>query len=1348
MARQTHRSEELPACPTGAGVTAQRLYRLAADTLAAEAVRETRDNHSEGSSTSDGCSVEGRLSTLHEQLRRFPGRPIDVGRYRVLRCLGEGGMGVVYEAVTRDGSRRVALKTLKLMNARGLYHFKTEFRAVQRVAHPNLVNLHELVSEKDDEWFFTMEFLEGTSFLAHVRADVEGARRPGLGATKPIGQDESEDSDGDGAAAQPSAVAASAERGFDEARLRDALRQLASGVAALHEAGKVHRDLNPNNVFVTPAGRVVVLDFGLIGSVPTPGGEPDSFARVGGTPGYMAPEQQELVVSAASDWYALGIMIYEALTGQLPYDKAAVRALAKKPGSAPRQDRARKQPPAPRPPSELAAGVPADLEALCLELIRPSPLDRPSGAEVLRRLGVPRDARAPRAATPSWVGRGEELGALEAALSAVAAGRLVTAWVHGPSGIGKTALLRRFGALAAERHGAQVLMGSCYERETLPYNAVDALIDTLTHALRALPLETATALLPPDILDLARLFPVLQGASAVASTPRRRGEGRDPDETRRRAFACLRALLKRLGTPRPLVLCLDDLQWGDVESARLLVEVLGSRGDADPPPPLLLVGAYRSDEAASSALLRELRGPRGAARERLGPARDLALGPLAPGDALALALTSAASPAAAEAIAAAAEGNPFMIEELGRCSWAPGEPSLEALMSARIDRLPAAARRLLEVVAVAGRPVQQGVAVEVAAVGAEAPAALQALRAGRFVRVHGPRGAARLEVAHDRLRAAALARIEAPALAGYHLGLGRALEAGRSAESEVLALHFHEAGRFDEAGDHAANAAGHAAATLAFDHAADLYGRALALGARTPRLRRELTERRADALAAAGRPTEAAPLYLTAAEGAPPAQAIDLRRCAAEQLLVSGRVREGLDVLRPVLTTLGIELPGSDTSALAALGLRLGRLRLRGVRLRERSHRTSFEERARIAACRSVTRGLAGIAPVHAAASSALGLLLALDAGDARSASLGLAAAGAALVEQGVPAWGAELLTEARRLAAQSDEPAALAYAEQQEGVARFSEGRFRAALAHADAALALFRDRATGTRKEQSLCRALALRSLLALGDLTERARRALAWRRETDGAGDVFASTEAALGFAPLRLAGGEPERAASEVREALRSFDRELLPALDLDPALDPALAPGPAPGRRASLQHLAALALDARTALYQGLPREALRRLDLGLPALERAHLLLRRSTRVEILEIRGVASAAAAIREPDPRLAAPLLRAAEADAARLDGEHLRHTTAAAALIRAGLARARRQTDVALWLLRVAAAAYDAAEMKLHAASARHGEGRLLGGEAGHARVAAAEAVLEAEGVREPARWMGMLTLAIR
>lgn len=1319
MARRPHQSNESPACPTGVGETAEELYSRAAETRALDAVRETSADLAGSSDTHREDGAEGALSGLRECLLPFPSLPIDVGRYRVVRKIGAGGMGVVFEAVTRDGARRVALKTLRSMSPSGLIRFKREFRATQSLVHPNLVGLHELVAE-NDAWFFTMELLEGTSFLAHVRRD---ARPRALGATEIVGHDDGAASlDDPEVTALPAEARAREEAGFDEARLRAALRQLALGVAALHDAGKIHRDLNPGNVFVTPEGRVVVIDFGLIGSLAGPAGEPDSFDGAGGTPGYMAPEQADRSACEASDWYALGIMLYEALTGQIPFSGTLSRILAAQRNLAP------------APPSALAAGVPPDLEALCLDLLRPAPGDRPDRGEVLRRLGVPRDDASPRAAGALWVGREKEIGALTAALATAIAtaapGRPVTAWIHGAAGIGKSALLRRFGDVAAEERSALVLAGRCYERETVPYNAVDALIDALTHHLRGLPEETATALLPPDIAELARLFPVLQGVAAVAALPRRRSEVRDPDELRRRAFACLRALLGRLGAARPLVLCLDDLQWGDLESARLLGEVLGARGDDPPAPALLLVGAYRSDEAAASALLRELRGPRGEGPERLLVGCDLALGPLAFEDALRLARASAAPRAEARAIAAAGEGNPFVIEELGRGSWTPGEASIEALLRARVTRLPAPARRLLAVLAVAGRPVPQEVAAAVAALGDEAPAALHALRCGRLVRVQGRRAAPLLEVAHARLRDAALVGLDAGTLAAHHLGLARALEAGRAADPEVLAFHFHAAGSFEAASAHLADAAGHATAALAFDHAADLYSRALARGARAPRARRELTERRADALAAAGRPAEAARLYVAAAEGAATATSISLRCRAAEQLLVSGRVGAGLARLLPVLADLGLDPPPHGARALVTLGLRWGSLRLRGLRVRERRHRVGVEERAQIAACRGAARGLAGIAPVQSAVFALLGLQLALDAGEVVDAALGLAAAGAAAFEQGFLGWGAEILAEARRLAEQCGEPAALAGVELHEGLARFSEGRFAPALAHADAALALYRDRCAGARKEQTLCRALALRSLLALGHLTERARRSLGWLRDTEGLDDVLASTEVALALAPQRLAAGEPLRAAAEAREARSRFGVALLPAHD------------------ASLQHLAALVIEARAALYQGLPREALERLDLGLPAIEAAHLLFGRSARVEIFELRGVASAAAAILEGDPRRAARLLRAAEADAARLDREKLHPTAAAAALIRARVAQARRLPDVAAPLLRAAALAYDTAAMKLHAASARRAEGALRGGDEGRARIAAADAALEVEGVGDPARWAAMLTGAIR
>jgi predicted ATPase len=287
---------------------------------------------------------------------------------------------------------------------------------------------------------------------------------------------------------------------------------------------------------------------------------------------------------------------------------------------------------------------------------------------VLRRLGgrqAPAAAAAPVSAP--FVGRARELRLLHDAFSAMKSGRPVTVAVVGGSGMGKTALVRRFlDEVKQADDDVVVLPGRCYEQESVPYKALDPVVDSLAHYLRRLPAVHSEALLPHDVLALARLFPVLRQVGTVAHARRAVLDIPDSQELRRRAFAALRELLVRLADRAPLVVCIDDLQWGDLDSASLLEALLRPPD----PPALLLIGCYRSDEAATSPMLQSVL-PKRAGVTTAVEARDIALEELPPDEGRELALMllgpgGSSAVARADAIARESGGNPYFIEELAR----------------------------------------------------------------------------------------------------------------------------------------------------------------------------------------------------------------------------------------------------------------------------------------------------------------------------------------------------------------------------------------------------------------------------------------------------------------------------------------------------------------------------------------------------------------------------------------------------------------------------------------------------------------------------------------------------------
>ncbi len=257
-----------------------------------------------------------------------------------------------------------------------------------------------------------------------------------------------------------------------------------------------------------------------------------------------------------------------------------------------------------------APNAPPDLVALCMELLRRDRQARPCGAEIRHRLtetvsvstnSPDRPASAAQPARPLFVGREKHLQELDNALTEVTSGRAVAVSVHGPSGVGKTALVQHFLDGLSERKGAVVLAGRCFEQESVPYKALDSLIDSLSRYLRRLTLLEAQALFPRDISQLSWLFPVLRRVDAVAQAPGRAVEAPDPLEVRRRAAAALRELLGRLGDRHPLVLVIDDLQGGDADSAVLVADLLRSPD----PSALLLLGCSRSEDLEDSHFMRK-----------------------------------------------------------------------------------------------------------------------------------------------------------------------------------------------------------------------------------------------------------------------------------------------------------------------------------------------------------------------------------------------------------------------------------------------------------------------------------------------------------------------------------------------------------------------------------------------------------------------------------------------------------------------------------------------------------------------------------------------------------------------
>jgi eukaryotic-like serine/threonine-protein kinase len=1097
---------------------------------------------------------------------------LQAGRFEVRGTLGAGGAGTVYRAFDRQLQREVALKLLRQASGRDLYRFKREFRALADIVHPNLVALHEMHASGGD-WYFTMELVEGVSFIDWVRP---------------------------GAQAGPHRARADiAESPLDVARLRAALVQLVDALLALHRAGKLHRDLKPSNVLVTRTGRVALLDFGLV--VGLAEGNPDRLAV--GTPVYMSPEQaSDQPLAEASEWYSVGAMLYEALTARRPFEGDSEQVMT------------RKQTEEPRRPQLLATGVPDMLANLCMSLLSPRPSARPSGAELLAALGAapsPTTRGISRSYPPSaFVGRAHEIAALRSALADVRRGG-VTVLVKGKSGIGKSTLVRRFMREVAD--AVFVVEGRCFEREAVPFKMLDGVVDSLTAVvLRLLPAEIE-AIAPRDLGSLVRMFPVLRRVPRFAELAGNSPAPVDPQELRRRGFRALKATFAKLARLRPLVIFVDDAHWGDVDSTGFLADLLHGSEHG-----VLVIIAHRPEDYLG--IVAQLKRPPGG-NARRGDVRDLEITGLSDDDAALLVMQLAQEvqdPRRTDTVIAAGGGNPLVLTEMARAESLDRGMKIEDVVRERMSRLPPDVQSLLAVSSIAARPLPVEIAAHAAGVIGGLDEAAQ-LVTERLATLREVDGATILHPAHDYVRAAVLASLDTETKAGWHEALAQAFEAVQGEDKldqQAVVEHWLAAGHPANAAHHAVGAALQAEEHLAFRRAAELYQISLTFGPWDAAGQRDLLRRKAHALVCAGQLDEAAEVFEHAAQLLVDDDSIDLERLRVEALLRRGRLDEALPAAEKLLAQIGMRIPLGGRSSRTKLATQWLTMKLRGLDYVERDVADiPPADLLVIDVLYSITSGLAFADPALGRVVLSELMRSALDAGEPVRVCLALAqevcyaAAAGSRNRVVVEAVGRRLLSIAGRLAHHE----LSGFADVAIGIAAFQSGRWRDARGHLESGLQTLRDHGAGVRWEIDVGDTFWLSSLFYLGEWAEMARMTQMLLRDAIDRADLVAQQNLRSGrcvFAWLLL-----DRA-DEARTQLDIAERTLREGFHLP--------------------HVAAITAAANIALYQQRPAEAGKRLDDAWPMIERLGCLRMQQLRVELGALRARIALADTSRPVDER----------------------------------------------------------------------------------------------------------------
>ncbi len=750
-----------------------------------------------------------------------------VGPYRISRKLGGGGMGVVYEAAHSVTGERVAVKTVRAPTAWLLASIRREIHALSRLRHPGVARI---VGEGVHEGlpYYAMELCGGETL--RDRLDVLYRLHRGGKTSRPEGS--TFDSQSRAETVREATPGQSSPESDREPPLLhrtmaellpvlSLLRSVCAPLAYLHGEGIVHCDLKPTNIVIRPDGTPVLVDLGVARSGGIGGrDELGAAGAIGGSVGYMAPEQLGGdLLDPRADLYALGIILYEVLTGHRPFVGGTVAV------------RYQQLAGPPEPPSGRNEGVPPALDALVLRLLAKRPEDRFGHAEdvdaVLAELDVPVREYPPTPPAraylyrPTLAGRDAALAVLERALDrTVDVGRGQRVFVGGESGVGKTRLALEVVARATQR-SMRVVVGQCavlgadgtQDSIAPPLHPLQPLLLAIADRCGEDPAQTA-ALLGAHGKVLAPYAPALLDLPGQREAPD--PPPLSPEASRRRLLDAVRERVLSFAEAGPVLLVIDDAQWADELSLALLRMLHGPDFEACG---VLVLCLYRTEDLrgeladvvrapGSEAIVLERLDDRGVAAMVSGM---LAL-PEAPAALLRLLHhRSGGNPFFASEYLRAAVAGGDLVREGGR--WrlrAPEDagatlarldapPSITELLERRLRDLDPRSRALVTLAAVFGREVDGALLLTTAAMD-EADAA-EAIETLRFHQIFEARDGDRVRFTHDKLREAAYAQASGEERARLHRSAAKAIEAAGGGEDryDALAFHYRRAGMAHEA---------------------------------------------------------------------------------------------------------------------------------------------------------------------------------------------------------------------------------------------------------------------------------------------------------------------------------------------------------------------------------------------------------------------------------------------------------------------------------------------------------------------------------------------------------------------